>query len=122
MIKEMTCILCPMGCRLTVEQAQDGQVTVHGNTCKRGAAYGEQELLNPMRVVTSSVRVNGGARPLCSVKTAGQVPKASIDRVLDEIRKVRVCAPVRIGQVVAENIAGTGVNLVATSHCTGGAK
>lgn len=120
MKREMTCILCPMGCRLEVTQDEAGAIFVTGNTCKRGAQYGEQEFLSPMRVVTSSVRVAGGARPLCSVKTAGQVPKQAIGRVLGEIRSAIMPAPVAIGQVLLRDVAGTGVNLVATSNCAAG--
>ena len=113
--KEMICICCPMGCALHV--TRDGEsISVSGFTCKRGEAYGIQEMRCPMRTVTSSVRVNGGARPVCSVKTASQVPKASIGQVLDAIRDLRVNAPVHIGDVLAENIAGTGANLVATAN------
>ncbi len=113
--REMVCIVCPMGCRLKVTM-QDGQVSVSGNTCKRGAVYGEQEMRCPMRVVTSTVRVRGGRHPMCPVKTAQSVPKAEIDRVLEAIRQVRVQAPVKIGDVVLPNIAGTGVNLVASGN------
>lgn len=112
--QEMTCILCPMGCRLTVTQDGQNRVSVSGNTCKRGAQYGEQELLNPMRVVTSSVRITGASMPLCPVKTQSAVPKDKIFEVLSEIRSVRAAAPIEIGAVLRENLAGTGVNLVAT--------
>ena len=112
---EMTCIRCPMGCRLTV--TQDGDTfTVSGNTCRRGEEYGIQEMRCPMRTVTSSVRVEGGRRPVCSVKTAENVKKADIPEVLAAIRGIRVKAPVAIGDIVCPNIAGTGVNLVATAN------
>lgn len=113
--KDMICICCPMGCALRV--TRDGEnISVTGFTCKRGEAYGVQEMRCPMRTVTSSVRVNGGVRPVCSVKTAAQVPKASIGDVLAAIRDLTVSAPVHIGDVLAENIAGTGANLVATAN------
>lgn len=112
---EMTCILCPMGCRLLVSQDEAG-VHVRGNTCARGAQYGEQEWKSPMRVVTSSARVDGAALPLCPVKTLGQVPKGSIGQVLGEIRRLRVAAPVCIGQVLIPDAAGTGVSVVATAN------
>ena len=112
---EMTCIRCPMGCRLTVTQDGDS-FTVSGNTCRRGEEYGIQEMRCPMRTVTTSVRVKGGRRPVCSVKTADQVPKASIGDVLSEVKTLEVEAPIRIGQVICANIAGTGVNLVATAN------
>ena len=114
-IKEMTCIRCPMGCRLTVTKDGDNY-TVTGNTCRRGEEYGVQEMKCPMRVVTSSVRVNGGVRPVCSVKTADSVRKADIDAVLKALCALRVDAPVTIGQVLCEDIAGTGVKLVATAN------
>ena len=113
--KEMTCIRCPMGCRLTVTREGD-EIRVTGNTCKRGEEYGIQEMRCPMRTVTTSVRVKGGRRPVCSVKTADQVPKASIGDVLSEVKTLEVEAPIRIGQVICANIAGTGVNLVATAN------
>ena len=112
---EMICIRCPMGCQLTVTQDGD-QISVTGYTCRRGKEYGEQEMRCPMRVVTSSVRVTGGQRPVCSVKTAQAVPKAAIGDVLKSVSQARLKAPIAIGDVLIENIAGTGVNLVATSN------
>ncbi len=112
---EMTCIRCPMGCRLIV--TQDGDTfTVTGNTCRRGEEYGVQEMRCPMRTVTSSVRVEGGRRPVCSVKTAQAVRKADIEAVLAAIRALTVKAPVGIGDIVCPNVADTGVNLVATAN------
>lgn len=115
--REITCIACPMGCRMVVQQNDGGEVTVEGATCKRGVTYGTQEFTCPMRTVTSSVRVTGGAHPLCAVKTRENVPKASIPAVLDAIAAVRPQAPITIGQVIVPDIAGTGVDLVATSAC-----
>lgn len=116
MAMEMVCILCPMGCGLTVERGADGAVMVAGNGCARGVKYGEQELLSPMRVVTASVRVSGGEMPLCPVKTAGMVPKGKIGEVLAVVRSARAQAPVRIGDVIVPNAAGTGINVVATAN------
>jgi len=113
--KEMTCIRCPMGCRLTVTQ-EDDQFSVQGHTCRRGQEYGIQEMRCPMRVVTSSVIVNGGRRPVCSVKTAEAVRKADIPAVLEAVKALKITAPVAIGDVVCVNVAGTGVDLVATAN------
>ncbi|MDL2318961.1 DUF1667 domain-containing protein [Eubacteriales bacterium OttesenSCG-928-A19] len=115
--REMTCIACPMGCRIMVRQDDNGKVTVENATCKRGVVYGEQEFTCPMRTVTSSVRVEGGHHPLCAVKTRDTVPKEKIPQVLEEIRTVRPKAPVALGQVIVPDIAGTGVDLIATSAC-----
>ena len=115
MIREMTCIICPMGCRLSV-QVEGEAITVSGNTCKRGEVYATQEVTCPMRTVTSLVAVDGAALPLCPVKTAAQVPKAKIVEVLTALKKARVKAPVKVGDVLIEDIAGTGVDLVATAN------
>ena len=115
--REITCIACPMGCRLSVFRAEDGRVVVENYSCKRGITYGEQEFTCPMRTVTSSVRVSAGKHPLCSVKTKNVIPKAKIPEVLAIIRQTTVNAPISIGQVIVPDIAGTGVDLVATSAC-----
>lgn len=111
-IKQLTCIVCPMGCRLTAQIDENG-ISISGNTCKRGAEYGVRELTDPTRVVTSTVRLETGT---CPVKTASAVRKAAIPDVLAEIRAVRAARPIRIGDVLKANIAGTGADLVATAN------
>lgn len=115
--REMTCIACPMGCRITVHQDDAGAIAVDGATCKRGITYGQQEFTCPMRTVTSSVRVSGGSRRLCAVKTQSTVPKERIPAVLEAIRTANIQSPVHIGDVVVSDIAGTGVDLIATASC-----
>ena len=115
MTKELICIRCPIGCRLTA-QIDDGNVTITGNSCPRGAEYGKKEVTDPTRTVTGSVRVAGGAMPLASVKTAADIPKDRIFDVMKEIRALRAEAPVRIGDVMIADAAGTGVNVVATRN------
>ena len=114
MTKEMICISCPIGCHLKVTQEGD-QVVVTGNTCKRGETYGRQEMTCPMRVVTSLVRLAGGARPVCSCKTQQPIPKAKIPQALEQIAGKLAQAPLHRGDVIIENVADTGVNVVATS-------
>ena len=87
MKKEFVCISCPVGCRLTVWEDEDGAVQVQGNTCPRGKAYGVQEFTAPMRTVTSSVPVQHGEQLMCSVKTDAPVPKARIPEVLAAIQR-----------------------------------
>jgi len=110
-VKELICIVCPKGCHLKVDENND--YTVTGNGCPRGAEYGRAELVNPTRVVTSTVRCVGGSGPRCPVKTAGAVPKSKIFEVMDALNGVELKAPVAVGQVVLENVCGTGVNVVA---------
>ena len=92
----------------------DENLVVTGNTCKRGELYGRQEVTNPTRTVTSTVRIDGGELPLCPVKTKDPIPKAKIFEAMEEIDKVHLVTPVHIGDVVIENVAGTGVAVVAT--------
>lgn len=114
--RELTCIGCPMGCQLTVELDKGEVKSVKGNTCKNGDVYGRKEVTNPTRIVTSTCIIEGGDKERVSVKTEHDIPKAKIFEVMEDINKVRVTAPVRIGDVVLENVAGTGVNVIATRN------
>lgn len=112
--RELTCIGCPMGCQITVV-LKDGLVTdVSGNTCKIGDNYAREEVTNPRRTVTSILKVVDGELPVVSVKTGETVPKDRIFAVMEEINSISVEAPVSIGQVLIENVADTGVSVVAT--------
>lgn len=112
--RELTCIGCPLGCAVTVT-LEDGQVvSVTGNTCKRGEDYARKEVTHPTRIVTSTVRVGGGSAPMVSVKTKSDIPKSKIFECVKALKGVTVAAPVHIGDVVAANVAGTGVDVVAT--------
>ena len=112
--RELICIQCPMGCPLTVTVSDDGSVSVAGNTCPRGAAYGEKEVTHPTRTVTSTVKIDGGTIARVSVKTASDIPKEKIFGVMEEIRASRVTAPVSLGDVIVKDAAGTGVDVIAT--------
>lgn len=114
-IKELTCIRCPMGCAITVA-LEDGEVrSVAGNTCKRGEDYARTEAVAPVRTVTSTAHAVGGVRPVVAVKTVPDVPKDKIFDVMEAVRGLTVTAPVKIGDVIAENIAGTTSALVAAA-------
>lgn len=115
MERKLTCINCPFGCSLTVTIEED-KISVSGNRCKRGEAYGIKEVTNPTRTVTGSVRVKGGELPLVSVKTMPEIPKDKILDVIEQIHKLAVEAPVRIGDVLIHNVADTGSDIVATRN------
>lgn len=114
--RELTCIGCPLGCQVTVEMDGDIIRNISGYTCNRGKVYAEKEVTNPTRIVTSTVRVEGGERPSVSVKTREDIPKSRIFDVARALKDVYVKAPVKIGDIIKENIAGTGVPVVATSN------
>lgn len=113
-MKELICIVCPRGCHLKVDEENGYSVT--GNNCPRGAEYGKMELTHPTRVVTSTVRCTGGSHPRCPVKTDRAIPKELMFRVMEELEGVRLTAPVSVGQVIIENICGTGANVVAARN------
>ena len=114
--RKLTCIGCPMGCRMTVEMENGEIMSVTGNTCKRGDDYARKEVTHPTRIVTSSVYVTGGAIPMVSVKTAHDIPKEKIMDIMASIEHVKVKAPVAIGDVIVANAAGTGVDVIATKN------
>lgn len=109
----LTCIGCPLGCTLTAVPGADGY-EISGYTCKRGLEYAKKELTRPERTVTSTVRVSGGEASVVSVRTATDIPKDAIWQVMAAINAITVPAPVAIGDVLAADIAGTGVALTAT--------
>ena len=113
-IKELTCINCPMGCRITVTMDGDSIVSVTGNTCKRGENYARAEVTAPVRTVTTTIRVNNGASDRVSCKTKEPVPKDKIFDVMAEISRASCNAPVKIGDILIDDCAGTGVPIVAT--------
>ncbi len=114
MIRTLTCISCPMGCTLRVEMAENGLPKVEGHRCPRGEAYGKEEVTDPKRVLSTSVKVGGGEYPLVSVRTDRPIPKRLIPEAMAQIRGLVLTAPVHIGQVLVANFLGTGANLIAT--------
>ena len=114
--KEFTCIGCPMGCALLVELDSNNKITVKGNTCKIGEDYGVKEFTNPTRVITTTVKVINGKYNQVSVKTEKDIPKNKIFDCLKDLKGLEVEAPVKIGDIIYENIENTGVNIIATKN------
>ncbi|MBR2822671.1 MAG: DUF1667 domain-containing protein [Clostridia bacterium] len=119
MTQQITCINCPVGCRMTVtlDDATKAVLSVEGNTCPRGKNYAIQECTLPLRMITAVVPVANSATPL-SVKTASPVPKKRIPDVMNALHGLIVHAPVSIGQVVLPDVCGTGVDIIATRPLT----
>lgn len=111
--KILTCIGCPLGCTLTAVPNGEG-FDISGYTCKRGLTYAQKELTCPERTVTSTVRVSGGRANVTSVRTAADIPKDAIFRCMGAINAIVAPAPIAIGDVLCEDLAGTGVALIAT--------
>ena len=120
--KNLTCIGCPLGCQITVVLENGEVISVTGNTCKRGDDYARKEVTSPTRIVTSTVKVEGGNAPTVSVKTKSDIPKDKIFDCAKALKEVVVQAPISISDVVLSDVAGTGVDIVATKsveavHC-----
>ena len=117
---QFNCTTCPSECLLTVEVKRDanGAVaevrSVTGNSCPRGNKFAHQELTCPMRVLTTTVAVSGGDEALLPVRTADAIPLALHAQAMDLIRGLVVDAPIRMGDVVLEDLLGTNINLIAS--------
>ena len=111
MKQTLTCIICPRGCALTAE-VTDGNVSVTGHTCPKGAEYAVNEVLHPMRTVTSTIRVANRKNTMVSVKTSSAVPKEKMMAIMAALRTTTVNAPIFIGQPLLENIEGS--TIIAT--------
>lgn len=114
--KNLICISCPMGCNMTVKIEEGNITSVKGNTCKRGEVYAKKELTNPTRIVTSTVCVEHGICDMVSVKTEYDIPKDKIFDCLKAIKGIKIKAPVKVGDVIVENVVDTGVNIIATRN------
>lgn len=112
MKQALTCIVCPVGCQLEVDIEHNYKVT--GNQCERGIEYAKKELTNPTRTLTSTVKIEGGIYSRLPVKTDQEIAKGLIFDVMKQLDDVVVIAPVQMGDIVLENVLGTGINIVAT--------
>lgn len=107
---ELICITCPRGCHLKVDEENDYAVT--GNACPRGEVYGRNELKNPVRVVTSTVRTNKDAEPRCPVKTNGAIPKGKMFEAMELLDSIELKVPIKAGDVVIKDLFGTGIDFI----------
>ena len=114
MKRELTCIVCPIGCALTVSD-EDGEIKVSGNTCPRGAVYGKNEVQNPTRTLTTTVRVGNREKTIVAVKSDRPIPKGMLFDAMNEINDLKAEAPIKIGDVIAENLLGV-CKIVATAE------
>jgi len=106
----LTCIVCPRGCQLEVEKVND-EVVVKGNNCSRGVVYGKNELLNPLRTLTTTIHADDQYLP---VITSGPIPKDMMFEVLKEIKKVKVNLPIHMNDVIIKNVLNLNVDIIAS--------
>jgi len=114
MKKEFTCIVCPNSCRITVEYEGNKIKSIKGAGCPKGIEYVKNEITNPVRVFTGSVLVEKGNFSLVSVKTPSPIPKKYLKNIGKITHRIKVEAPIEIGQVVASNLLNENIDLIAT--------
>jgi CxxC motif-containing protein len=113
--KKFTCIMCPLGCEVMVKSDQNGQITeVLGNQCAKGDKYAREEFTHPSRILTSTVSIEGAQFARLPVRTSGLIPKDRIFDCMNEIRKIKVKAPIKLDDKVIDNLLGLGVDVIAT--------
>ncbi|NMB46607.1 MAG: DUF1667 domain-containing protein [Firmicutes bacterium] len=112
--RKMTCITCPTGCQLEVRSGADGELEITGFQCRRGQEYARNEVLNPRRVLTTTVKIKGGALPLLPVRTAAAIPKGLLAKAMSVLANIEVEAPVHTGDVILADLLDTGIDLIAS--------
>ena len=113
--KVFTCIVCPRGCEVTANLDKEGNIfSIEGNSCPRGETYVKNELLNPMRQLTSTVIIEGGIYDRLPVILSDVIPKGKMMDVMEALNGVKVKAPVKRGDVIVKNVCGLNVDVVAS--------
>lgn len=113
---QVICIGCPMGCLVTAKKDENGELIITGNTCKKGEEYARNEMIAPKRTITSFIRLKKSLKAVVPVKTENEIPKEKIEQCMKEIKEKIVEGPVRLGDILIENVAGTNVNIIATGN------
>ena len=114
MKKNLICVSCPLGCPIEVEIENGEVISVTGNTCKRGDAYARAEITNPVRSLTTSVKVEGGVHPVVPVKSSGAIPKGKMFEAVKVLSGIQLKAPVKTGDVALKDILNTGADVIVT--------
>ena len=108
------CIVCPTGCIIQVKKDEKGELTYEGYTCKRGLEYAQQEYLAPKRILTTTIRVENGFLPLIPVRTNIPILKNTLDDALNIVAKTLIKAPIKMGDILIENLLGLDANIIAS--------
>ncbi len=114
MKKELICITCPLSCHLSIELKEDTIQSITGNTCPRGVKYAESEMLNPTRMITSTVIIEDSIYKRIPVISSCEIPKNKIFEVMKEINKIKVKAPIKINEILIKNVCGLEANIIAS--------
>jgi CxxC motif-containing protein len=108
------CVVCPIGCEIDVVHDGSKIISMEGNKCEKSKEFVSQELIEPMRILTTTVRIEGSRWPVIPVRTDKAVPKRLFPQVMKRLRRITLQAPVNISDVVVRGILRTGANVIAT--------
>lgn len=114
MKKEMICITCPIGCRLTLTEDSNGELQVDGNRCRRGKTYAVEEYRSPKRTVTASVHIGSVVQKRLPVRTDAPLPVHEITTLLSTLYRMKIHPPVKRGEILVRDFHGTSVNVIAS--------
>jgi CxxC motif-containing protein len=112
--RHFVCVVCPIGCEIDVVHDGSKIISMEGNKCEKSEEFVNQELVEPMRIVTTTVRIQGSRWPVIPVRTDKAVPKRLFPRIMRQLRRIKLQAPVDILDVVVKDVLGTGANIIAT--------
>ena len=115
MSKSITCISCPLGCHILIDKKGDEEILT-GHECKKGEKYAIQEINNPRRILTTTVKIDNSEVKLLPVRSKKEIPKDMIIRGIIELSKINVEAPIKCGDLVYKNILETRVDIIATRN------
>ena len=111
--KEIRCIVCPTGCLVHVENV-NGELIIEGHSCKRGEDYAREEFISPKRILTTTMRVENGFLPLIPIRSDRPIPKDRLRDTLKEIAQTVADAPIKMGDILIENVLGLEINIIAS--------
>lgn len=112
--RHFVCVICPIGCEIDVIHDGGEIISMEGNKCKKSEEFVQQELIEPMRVLTTTVRIQGARWPVIPVRTDKSVPKRLFPRIMRQLRRIELQAPVSMLDAVVRDVAGTGASIIAT--------
>jgi len=114
--RQVTCIICPVGCGIQAESAEGAPLKLSGYRCKRGLQYAKDEMTAPRRILTTTVRLKAKGSHILPVRTRTPIPKLLLKEAMKELKNVSVAAPVKMGEVVLKDVAGTGVDVISARN------
>jgi CxxC motif-containing protein len=112
--KHFVCVVCPVGCEVDVVHDGSRIISTEGNKCEKSEEFVRQELIEPMRILTTTVRIQGSRWPVIPVRTDKSVPKRLFPRIMKRLARIKLQAPVNMLDIVAGDVLHTGVNIIAT--------